>query len=267
MYEHGGNPPNGLGERHTTSSSGLADIRLGLGYWLFDPHKQTKFNYAVQLGVKLPTGSYDYKDTFYNQGENRDEDIETVVDQSIQPGDGGTGITLDVQGFQMLGNAFMLSANLYYLSNFQESNGVLTRNGRSEFSCPDQYAARVGVFYNPNFYGLSGFLGGRIEGIPSEDIFGSSAGYRRPGYAISVEPGISYAYDMFAVNLTVPIAVERNRTQSYEDKLRTAETGVYRHGDAAFADFLINFSVAYRFGARHKMSQPSDTPSWKEVGE
>ena len=65
MYEHGGNPPNGLGERLLTSSRGISDIRLGLGYWLFDPQKHA-FNYSIGLGVKLPTGKYDYMDTFYN---------------------------------------------------------------------------------------------------------------------------------------------------------------------------------------------------------
>ena len=44
MYEHGGNPPNGLGERHETSSSGLADIRLSAGYWFFKPEKHPNFN-------------------------------------------------------------------------------------------------------------------------------------------------------------------------------------------------------------------------------
>ncbi|MCV9385839.1 transporter [Reichenbachiella ulvae] len=67
MYEHGGNPPNGLGERHHTSSYGLGDIRLGAGYWLLDPNQSNKHNLAFGLGVKLPTGKYDYKDTFYNQ--------------------------------------------------------------------------------------------------------------------------------------------------------------------------------------------------------
>lgn len=81
MYEHGGNPPNGLGERHETTSSGLADIRLGIGYWLFDPEKHD-FNYAIGLGVKLPTGQYDYTDLFYNQGSDRDQNIEAVVDHN-----------------------------------------------------------------------------------------------------------------------------------------------------------------------------------------
>ena len=194
MYEHGGNPPNGLGERHETSSFGLADIRLGVGYWLFNPEKHSNFNYAFALGVKMPTGSYNSTDIFYNQGADKDMDEEKVVDQSIQPGDGGWGITTEVQGYQTFGNSFMFLLNLYYLINPAETNGVLTRNGRSEFSCPDQYAARAGVFYMTPVSGLSVFLGGRIEGVPATDLIGSSAGYRRPGYAVAVEPGVGYNF-------------------------------------------------------------------------
>lgn len=257
MYEHGGNPPNGLGERHETSSSGLADARLGVGYWLFDPAKHN-FNYAVGVGVKLPTGNDAYTDIFYNQGENRDMDVEAVVDQSIQPGDGGLGLTLDLQGYHAVSNTFLLSANVYYLFNPRATNGILTRNGSSEFSCPDQFAARLGFFYQPPVQGLNLYLGGRVEGVPSSDLIGSSRGYRRPGYVVSIEPGIAFAVDRFSFNLNVPVALVRNRTQSYRDKQRTIETGVYRHGDAAFADYLINLSVNYRFGG---MNQHLDMPT------
>lgn len=251
MYEHGGNPPNGLGERHSTSSRGISDVRLGLGYWLFDPQKHA-FNYSIGLGVKLPTGKYDYMDTFYNQGEGRNENRQSVVDQSIQPGDGGTGIALEVQGFQPLSHSIMMSANVFYLFNFQETNGVLTRNGRSEFSVPDQFGVRLGAFYT-HMNGFSAYLGGRVEGVPANDAIGGSAGYRRPGYAISAEPGVGFFAGKYSVFLSVPVALARNRTQSFEDKQRTLETGVYRHGDAAFADYLVNFGVAYRFGGRHDM--------------
>lgn len=261
MYEHGGNPPNGLGDRHTTSASGLADMRLGLGYWLFDPAKSHGFNYAVGLGVKLPTGKYDYTDTFFNQGEDRNEAIEAVVDQSIQPGDGGTGLTLDIQGYQSLSHSFLLVTNFYYLFNYQETNGVLTRRGNSEFSCPDQYAAQIGTYYNTGLSGLSAYLGGRLEGVPANDLIGSSDGYRRPGYAVSVEPGLNFGTPRLAFNLSVPIAVVRNRTQSYEDKVRTQERGTYVHGDAAFADYLVNFSVSYRFGGSHNMPA-NESPLW-----
>lgn len=264
MYEHGGNPPNGLGERHTTASSGLSDLRLGLGYWLFDPAKSYGFNYAIGVGLKLPTGKYDYTDTFYNQGEERNEDLEAVVDQSIQPGDGGTGITLDVQGYQSLSDAFLLVTNFYYLINYQETNGVLTRNGRSEFSCPDQFAAQIGTYYKLGLSGLSAYLGGRLEGVPANDLIGSSSGYRRPGYVVSIEPGLNFGISRFAFNLSVPVAVARDRIQSYEDKVRTQERGTYTHGDAAFADYLVNFSVSYRFGGGGHEMPDHQIPLWND---
>lgn len=261
MYEHGGNPPNGLGERHETLSNGLSDIRVGVGYWLFDPNKHD-FNYSFGLGVKLPTGKYDYKDTFYNQGRNRNENLESVVDQSIQPGDGGTGLTVEFLGYHPLSHRFGLSANLYYLFNFRETNGILTRNGNSEFSCPDQYAARIGGYYNL-MNGLNFSLGGRFEGVPSADIFGGSAGFRRPGYAMSLEPGIGYFKNNISVFASLPIALYRNRTQSFEDKERTQQTGTYTQGDAAFADYLVNIGISYRFGGHKHMEM--DIPEFENV--
>lgn len=247
MYEHGG---NSLGDRHETSSLGIGDFRATVGYWLFEPGKKD-FNYAVGLGLKLPTGRYDYTDTFYNQGPNKDQEVEGVVDQSIQPGDGGKGFTLDIQGYHALSDHFGLSVNVYYLFNVTETNGVLTRNGRSEFSSPDQFAARIGSYYSASS-GFNAYFGGRIEGVPSSDLIGGSAGYRRPGYAVSVEPGIGYFKHNYSIFASVPIALYRNRTQSYEDKQRTEQTGVFTQGDAAFADYLINVGISYRFMNKRK---------------
>lgn len=265
MYEHGGNPPNGLGERHYTSAYGLSDIRLAVGYWLFDPIANPKFNYAVGLGIKLPTGKYDYTDTFYNQGPNRDQTITTVVDQSIQPGDGGTGITVDFQGNHFLGNSFLISTYLFYMLNPRETNGVLTRNGNAEFSVPDQFAARLGLTYLTSIQGLGTYFGGRVEGIPSNDLIGGSDGFRRPGYAVSLEPGLNFGKHQYFFNLSVPIAIYRNRTRSFIDRERSVQTGVFTQGDAAFADYLINFSFVYLFNSKRKMDVPeiqSDTPNF-----
>ncbi|SOE23388.1 hypothetical protein SAMN06298216_3776 [Spirosomataceae bacterium TFI 002] len=258
MYEHGGNPPNGLGERHETSSKGLADMRLGIGYWLFDPSKHS-YNYSIGLGVKFATGKYDYKDTFYNQGVNKNEELEMVVDQSIQPGDGGTGITLDLQGYHPISHNFGIGTSLYYLFNFMETNGVATRNGNSEFSCPDQFSVRIGSFYN-TMNGLNFYLGGRAEGVPATDIFGSSAGYRRPGYVVSIEPGIGYNKNNYSIFASFPVALYRNRIQSYEDKERSLSSGVNVNGDAAFADYQVSVGISYRFGGRHK-DMRSNTPN------
>lgn len=255
MYEHGGNPPNGLGERHSTSSYGLADVRLGVGYWLFNPTK-SPFNYSLSLGLKMPTGDYSYTDEFYNQGPDRNETITTVVDQSIQPGDGGWAPTLELQGFHPAGESLLISLYGLYMFNYKESNGVLTRRGTSEFACPDQFAARVGAFYLSKVPGLNFYLEGRLEGIPVYDAIGESDAYRRPGYAVSIEPGINYTIKNASFTLNVPIAVARNRTQSVQDKQRTLETGVYRHGDAAFADYLINFNMVYKIGSGSKSEIP-----------
>lgn len=262
LYEHGGNPRfdssgnligTWKGDRRHTYSSGLADIRFSVGYWLFDP-MTSEYNYSVSLGMKTRTGSYDYTGTFYNQGTNRDQTLDGVVDQSIQPGDGGIGATIDVQGIQPLSDKITLVTSLFYLANVTNTNGVLLRTSNasmasdtSQFSAPDQFGVRVGAFYTlmDNF---SVYAGGRAEGIPSSDLIGGSAGFRRPGYAVSVEPGLSYFNSDFSVVLSVPIAVYRNRTQSYIDKIRTEQRGVEVIGDAAFADYLISLGISYRFG-------------------
>jgi len=56
---------------------------------------------------------------------------------------------------------------------------------------------------------------------------------RRPGYAISVEPGLTFRRGHSALTVGVPVAVYRNRTRSYADKISGG------HGDAAFADYLL----------------------------
>ena len=250
MYEHGGNPdpddPNTpenefwAGDRHATSSQGLSDLRFGVSYWLFDP--SSAGNVSVGLGMKLPTGNYRYQDNFYNQGDNNDQIIYSGVDQSIQPGDGGTGITLDIQGFHPLTDNMILSGNFYYMSNPRNYYTLETRGRTRDFSVPDQYAARLGALTMLPIHGLFFYAGGRLEGVPSNDLIGDEDGFRRPGYAISLEPGLSYNIRNTSFNLTVPIAVERNRVKSFTD----IQSG--RHGDAAFADYLINFSFIMKLG-------------------
>lgn len=91
------------------------------------------------------------------------------------------------------------------------------------------------------------FSGGiRIEGIPSSDLFGGDKGFRRPGYVISAEPVVSYMAKKTSLYLSVPVALQRNRTQSYADKLQTGSTGIKVQGDAAFADYLINIGCTIR---------------------
>jgi hypothetical protein len=80
-----------------------------------------------------------------------------------------------------------------------------------------------------------------MEGIPVRDAFGASNGFRRPGYAISIDPGLMYGHRTWTFSLNAPVAVERNRRKSVPDYQNRI------HGDAAFADYSIIFGVSKRF--------------------
>jgi hypothetical protein len=207
----------------------------------------------VGAGIKLPTGDYRYHDYFYKNDSTK---ILGPVDQSIQLGDGGTGFTAEYNAFYKINTSIGVYNNGFYLANPREHNGVSTArgaqpsstaiaNGSDVMSVPDQYMMRLGVNYTAGQFTLSG--GMRLEGLPAKDLVGGSNGFRRPGYIISVEPVASYRFKKGLVYVSVPYAIARNRTQSVPDKLRTQLTGVYAHGDAAFADYSINVGFSTRF--------------------
>lgn len=247
LYEHGRE------ERHTTFSRGLADVRLGVGYWLFDPVAHPRGNLALGLGLKIPTGSYNASDIFYNVGPEGGPEVRPV-DQSIQPGDGGFGITVDFQLYQQLAPKFFLYSGGFYLLNPRETNGVRTfretlsplLENEAIMAVPDQYSVRLGTSYNISER-FSASLGARFDAVPVKDLLGGDEGFRRPGNVLSIDPGLSYMAGNFSVNLNVPFAVRRERPQSLTDKQTEELTGEPRAGDAAFADYVINLGVTYRF--------------------
>ena len=249
LYEHGRT------ERHSMHSFGIGDVRVAAYRWLLDPQTHMKVNVQAGLGLKLPTGDYDYKDYWHNVGPDKTKELRTV-DQSIQLGDGGTGITAEINAFYNVSNHLNFYSNFYYLSNPREQNGVRTYRetisatlaNEAIMSVPDQYMARAGVNFSPSFAkGLSVAAGMRLEGIPVYDVIGGSGDFRRPGYIWSVEPGVTYQTKKGSFFASVPVAVVRNRTQSVTDKQNTAKTGTFKQGDAAFADYVLNAGFSIKF--------------------
>lgn len=255
-YEHG------FEERGATHSFGLGDIRIAAYRWLLNPAKSKNGNIQLGLGLKLPTGDYKYEDFWTNTGPNGERVLRTV-DQSIQLGDGGTGITLELNAFQRINDHFGVYGNFYYLSNPREHNGVrsyrevispqFTERLANEaiMSVPDQYMARGGVDFTSG--SLSASVGARIECVPVHDLIGGSGEFRRPGYVWSVEPGISYQIGGAQLFATVPVAVVRNRTQSVTDKQYSEKVGTFTQGDAAFADYSVNVGISFRFNDGSRM--------------
>ena len=225
--------------RSRVNSQSVGDIVLSAHRLLWKPLTHPDGNLSFGLGVKFPTGKDNVEDTRLRLVNGQYVTDVTTVDQSIQPGDGGYGVMLDVQAFQRIRHSgFALYGSASYLINPRNTNSVPTfRNnlGEEVMSVADQYVARVGSSYSTaSWKGFGVSLGGRLEGVPVFDLIGSSDGFRRPGYAISAEPGVSWSHGPHTFSLDVPIAMYRNRTRSVADRLVPG-----RHGDAAFADYLI----------------------------
>lgn len=241
LYEHYGNSvaTNPQQLRFHTGSKGIGDARVTANYWLFNPAKHLKQNMMVGLGLKLPTGNYNVQDKFHRRNaDGTDYTITKAVDQSIQLGDGGLGVNVEVQGYVQVRPTTTFYYNGFYLFSPKDVNAT-------PYSVPDQFAARIGLNQNLGFVpGLSVLLGGRIEGIPAYDAFGGSQGFRRPGYIVSVEPGVTYMKHQYAFSATVPIALIRNRTRSYLD---IQDPAGLKHGDAAFADYFVSLTASRWF--------------------
>ena len=253
LYEHLG---NSSGERYHTQSKGLGDIRVS-GY--FNALSGKRGRLMVGLGAKLPTGNSNYADYFHKKAADGTTTVLQLlsVDQSIQPGDGGFGITTELDAVVSITHSAFLYAGGVYLFNPRNTNNTLRSsastaplNRWSYNSVTDQFFARAGIRYVVRNFQLG--IGGRVEGIPSKDAIGKSDGFRRPGYIASVEPSVFYNTGNHTFGLNVPVAVVPNRTRSQNDieKGWDPKTDKLAHGDAAFADYLISVTYAYRLNKK-----------------
>jgi hypothetical protein len=222
--------------------NGIGDLTLGVHSWLFRPPTDSSANIGIGMSLKLPTGRYNAAGPALDRNGNR---IIATADQSIQPGDGGTGFSFDLQAFHPGPLRSMLYLNGIYLFNPRNTNGVSTfrsRRGEEVMSVTDQYLVRGGISRAvPKVPGLFVTFGGRMEGVPVRDLLGRSDGFRRPGYAISADPGFLYSRWGYTFMCNVPWAIERNRRRSVTD----IANGF--HGDAAFADYTLLIGVSRRF--------------------
>ncbi len=245
--------------RANEDSHGLGDISVSGRFWVLPTNKFTSGNIAVGVGVKMPTGNSAYRDTFPNSAglDNRPR----LVDQSVQPGDGGWGVMFDVSGFKrtpgfkrILPRA-LLFGSLSYLVNPKDrndttsgginrstsANPTINADGTSYNSVPDQGLVRLGGAVPIGKTGFAGSLAWHLEALPRYDLFGASHGFRRPGVEMFVEPGFSYAKGRQVYNFSVPIAYYRNRFPN-------PYTG--NRGDATFPNYIFLASYGYRLGGK-----------------
>ncbi|MDQ6609835.1 MAG: transporter [Bacteroidota bacterium] len=246
--EHGG--PGTA--RHSTHTFGIGDVRFTAYKWLLKPSPSQKGNLQLGLGLKLPTGDYKYQDYFYRNDSTK---VLAPVNASIQLGDGGTGIITELNGFYFINKSISFYGNIYYLTNPRDQSGVSTttgktptaldvRTGNSEYSVPDVYSIRGGVYFNLKNVSLS--AGFRDEGVPVHDLVGGSNGLRRPGHNLSVEPGILYKMKTTSFYVYLPFIVARKIKQNVPDAMVTKITGNYKIGPGGSGDYQVFAGVLFK---------------------
>ena len=230
--------------------SGVGDVSLMGQGWVWDPKSNPSHNLQISLGVQMPTGRDNIQNNFAAIAGAAPTN--NTADYSIQPGIGVWAIPVAVSSFQTLSHNTQVYFNGSYLVTPAGTNGVANVSplGTPEptqdakISAADEYLMQLGVAYSvERVKGLTVTGGLRKEGVPAHDLVGNDLGFRRPGYAVSLEPGVIYSMkggkDLITAN--IDRALYRNRIASVPDMQ------LHTHGDAAFADWLWLASFQHRF--------------------
>lgn len=99
----------------------FGDASVGARAWILKPPTESGDNMSVGMSLKVPTG------TFNATGRATDSKGQTILataDQSIQAGDGGTGFTIDLQGYKPSYRNTELYFAGVYLFNSRNTNGI-----------------------------------------------------------------------------------------------------------------------------------------------
>lgn len=248
---------------------GLGDISITGRSWIFDPDTHPNWNVSAGGGLKMPTGNEAYQDTFVDvkgaipgilgnpvPGFVRREEKQ-YVDQSVQPGDGGWGIVTEAQAFWRVRRVFLFASGSY-LINPQDTNDTPSisailgapASDLSVNSIPDQYLARIGGTTHV-WKGFSASLAWRMEGLKRYDLIGGSHGFRRPGTAMFIEPGVSYTQGGHTFSFSVPIGYYYNRHAN-------PYTG--RPGDATFPRHIFLTSYSFSLGGNGRPPATDQPP-------
>jgi hypothetical protein len=245
------------GEYHATHAYGIGDIRFTVYKWLLNTSASSKGNIQIGIGIKFPTGNYHSEDYFYDDPNNPNAKVLAPVDVAIQLGDGGTGITTQLNAFYIFNRTVGVYGNFFYLISPQDQNGVAswppglppaTDPLQHEItndvnSVPDNYTLRAGA--NFTFNKLVATAGLRYEGAPAHDLIGENDGLRRVGHIFSLEPGLQYKLKQSVLYAFVTIPVERETIQTVPDERATEITGQYTITPGHFANYIVFVGYAF----------------------
>jgi hypothetical protein len=229
--------------RHKVQSIGLGDVNLIANTWLWAPQQRPNGNLNLGLGIKTPLGSNKVMSDWWLADSSQ---IRHAVDQSIQLGDGGWGIIVQAQAFQrILPSTSLYFVGTYMLSTKEHTDVIspLEPIAPIPLGVPDVYYVRGGVAQSLwADEGLSASLGARLDGITRRDIIGGGDDYfRRPGYTLFLDPGLSLRRGSTEFTFNFPIRLHQNFPPSIIDRK------VNFTGGGDLADYLIYAGYTHRF--------------------
>jgi hypothetical protein len=228
------------GMRHKVSGTGVGDVNVIANVWVLNPNMHLDGNIGVGFGVKAPTGNNRIEDDFFAADGSI---TQKVVDQSIQPGDGGWGFIAQAQGYQRIASRLNAYAFGSYLISPKKKTNVISPLAGVTLSVPDAYSVRAGVAYAlaPS-RGISVNVGARMDGIPLRDVIGGGDdGFRRPGHTLYLDPGAAIRIGKQELTFSMPVRVRQNFSRSLIDRERSFKGG----GD--LADYLLFAGYSVRF--------------------
>lgn len=235
-------PPRGPGlGKHTASNiRGFGDLSLLGQAWLLDSQKHQFNNVAIGVGIKIPTGNWNAK-AFLPNETGVGFASRSAYPPAIMPGDGGVGLLLSTQAFRQLRNTLpvihggTVYASASYLINARDTNGTPSMvqslgvplnplfATRLTNSVTDSYNIQTGMAIKIPYFSKHAYLKNtrfrtalNWEGVPSYDFIGKHNGFRQPGYAFSVAPGLTWAHknDYFSIDLPIVFARHINPNAS-----------------------------------------------------
>jgi len=234
------------------AASGVGDTIVGFNTWIRNPEHAPRGNASVGLGVLMPTGNDDVTNTVDTNttGTGAPVEVTAPVDYSIQPGNGGWGMVMQWAGYWQINHMMTFYTDGDYIATQGGTNGIQrgatlssTQPLNNYVAISDQYLMEAGVLVPVlQEHGLGATFGPRDEGVPAKNLFPvSNDGFRRPGFAVTIGPGLEYVHGKNLITAGVYKAVHRDRTSSYPDSVYGT------HGDAAFAQYVWLASVTHRF--------------------
>jgi hypothetical protein len=244
----------GPAARANENARGIGDVTALGRVSLFAPSSHHTWNLQIGGGVKLPTGNNESTDVFPDG--NGSNNAERYVDVSVNPGDGGWGIIMDVQGYKSIGRFMPFGSGTWLLN--PRNTGAPSRGNLATAASPsnvntvsDQFVFRAGTSVRLT-RSITASIAWRMEGVPRYDLIGRSDGFRRPGVEMYWEPGVTVTTGRHAVSLHVPVGY-------YFNRFRNPYTGT--PGDSTFPEVVAIATYSMRLGGRSvKIPAATDLP-------